>query len=358
MITSHAGGHRRVAAALKGLAVAGAVALGLVGCSSGSSSASSEGAASYGDLNVQLSWILNEEFAGEYFATQNGYFTDAGFSTVNLIPGPSTGAAELVSGSADVALSDAMSIAAAIQNEQAPLKIIGATYQKNPFTILSLKDGANIQEPSDMIGKKIGVQDSNTSLFNALLAANGISQDEVTVVPVQYDPKVLEDGEVDGWVGYVTNEEITVKNDGYDVQSMPYADAGLPFVAETVTVTDDSIANNREMLKAFLKAEIQGWTDNVNDPEAGALLAVNDFGKDQNLDEDSSIEGNTAQVNDLVTSDETKENGLFTISDSLQDETIASLAAGGISVTKDQLFDMSLLDEVYQENPDLKSYEK
>jgi hypothetical protein len=55
-----------------------------------------------------------------------------------------------------------------------------------------------------MVDKKIGVQDSNTSLFQALLAANDISPDDLTIVPVQYDPSVLVNGEVDGFVAYLT----------------------------------------------------------------------------------------------------------------------------------------------------------
>ena len=43
--------------------------------------------------------------------------------------------------------SDAASIGAAIAEQDAPLKIIGATFQKNPFTILSLADGGDIAHP-------------------------------------------------------------------------------------------------------------------------------------------------------------------------------------------------------------------
>ena len=111
--------------------------------------------------------------------TREGYYTDAGFDSVTLVPGPSTGAAELISGSADVALSDAVSIGSVVASEGAPLKIIGTTYQKNPFTVLSLADGGDIATPEDLIGKKIGVQDSNTALFKALLAANDIEESEL-----------------------------------------------------------------------------------------------------------------------------------------------------------------------------------
>jgi ABC-type nitrate/sulfonate/bicarbonate transport system substrate-binding protein len=344
---------RRTAATA--IAAAGIV-LALAGCA-GATPADGD-SDSYGDLDLQLSWVKNEEFAGEFFADSKGYYTDAGFDSVNLTAGPSTGSAELLSGSTDVALSDAISIGTVIDSEQAPLKIIGATFQKNPFTILSLADGGNIATPDDLKGKKIGVQASNTSLFEALLEANGIDKSDVTVVPVDYDPSVLVNGDVDGFVAYLTNESITVAAKGLAVTNLPFADNGLPFVAETFAVTDETIADDREKLKAFLVAEIKGWTDAVNDPEAGAKLAVNEYGKDLGLDETTSIAGAKVTTESLVTSDETAENGLFTISDDLQKQTLATLKKAGIDVSGDDLFDLSLLAEVYKENPELVAYAK
>lgn len=334
-----------------------ALVLLVVSACGGSAKDSSPGSG-LGEVKLQLSWIKNEEFAGEYFADSKGYFTAAGISKVVMTPGPSTGAAELLSGKADVALSDSASVGAVIAKEQAPLKIIGATYQKNPFTILSLKDRGNIAKPADMKGKKIGVQDSNTALFKALLAANGIAEGDVTVVPVQYDPSVLINGQVDGFVAYLTNEAVTVAAQGHPVTNLPFADNGLPFVAETFTVTEQTLTERRALLKAFLTAEIKGWADNIADPAAGSKLAVETYGKDQNLDLTNSIAGNTAQVTKLVVSDETKTHGLFTISDALKAQTVASLEKAGIKVTADQLFDTSILDEIYAGDPSLKALGK
>lgn len=355
--------HRRVLTAIAGAAVA-ALALSACGSDGGSdattdasadSSAESE-TESFGDLAVQLSWIKNEEFAGEFFALEKGYYTEAGLGEVTLTPGPSTGAAELISGTTDVALTDAVSIGSVVASEGAPLKIIGTTFQKNPFTVLSLADGGNILTPADLVGKKIGVQDSNTALFMALLAANDIDPASLEIVPVQYDPAPLKSGEVDGFIAYLTNEAITVEADGFPTANLPFADNGLPFVAESVAVTDEAIANDREKLKAFLVAEIRGWTDAVNDPEEGARLAYEVYGADLDLTPENSIAGAIAQATLLVVSDETAENGLFTISEELQASTIDSLAGAGIELEASDLFDLSLLDEVYEENPDLIAY--
>jgi ABC-type nitrate/sulfonate/bicarbonate transport system substrate-binding protein len=336
-------------------AVAAAASLALAACASGDDApAEGEG---LGDLTVQLSWIKNAEFAGEFMADSKGYYADAGFGEVTLNAGPGATENLVASGKADFGLTNAVTVGQVVANEDAPIKIVGTTFQKNPFTILSLKDGADIATIEDLKGKKIGVQDGgNGLLFSALLAANGLTEDDVEIVPVQYDPQPLVNGEVDGFLAYVTNESIIVEAQGEEVTNLLFADNGLPFVAETITVTDDAIANNREALKAFLVAEIKGWTMAVNDPEAGAKLAVEDYGKDLDLNLENSIAGATEQAEALVVSDETAENGLFTISDALQEATIKSLAGAGITLEASDLFDLSLLAEVYEENPDLIAY--
>lgn len=111
------------------------------------------------------------------------------------------------------------------------------------------------------------------------------------------------------------------------------------------------------MVKAFLKAEIQGWNDAYADRDAGYDLIQNKYGKDSGQTEAKTKAGYDAQMK-LVSTPETEQNGLFTISDDLKAQTIASLKAAGIDLTEDQLFDTSLLDEVYSENPSLKDYTK
>lgn len=346
MTTSKLSLKGRITALSASLAVA---ALALTGCAPAAEKAD------FGDLNIQLSWIKNSEFAGEFYAVENGYYTDAGFSSVNLVAGPAATEAEVLSGNALVGIANPISAAPIILNEGAPLKIIGTTYQKNPFTILSLKEGANIATIQDLIGKRIGVQAGpNETLFDALLKANGIDASKVTKVPVQYDPAPLVNGEVDGFLAYVTNESFVVEDQGYPVTNLLFADNGLPFVTESFVVTQDSIDNNRAALKAFLKATILGWKDSIANPDGGADLALNTYGADLGLNAAKEYYQSKTQNEILVQTDETRENGLFTISDAMIAQNIATLKASGYTITAEQLFDMSLLAEVYAENPDLK----
>ena len=362
MAPSHNFVLRRIGVAAASTAMA---ALVLTGCAAADEPAAPGEAASYGEISVQYSWIKNEEFAGEFYAEENGYYDEAGFDKVIGVSGPDTGVAKLLSGTVQVALSDAASVGAAISEQEAPLKIIGATFQKNPFTILSLADGGNIATPADLIGKKIGVQDSNASVFSAILAANDISPDQVEVVPVDFDPTPLMNGEVDGFMAYLTNEAITVEMEGYEVTNLAYADNGLPYVAEAITVTQQYLDENPDLVKAFLIAEIKGWTDTFTQPTDDTVTKVTEhynasaaagdltFGE---LDPAKVKAGLEAQAA-LISTPETEANGLFTISDELKAQSIASLAAAGWELEVDDLFDTTILDEIYTENPELKNYQ-
>jgi ABC-type nitrate/sulfonate/bicarbonate transport system substrate-binding protein len=346
--------------AVHGGALLAAAALVLAGCGSsddeGGSSSSAEG---LGDIAVQFSWIKNAEFAGEFIADDAGYYSEAGIGKVNFLAGPVAQEEIVATGKAQFGLSNAVSTAAAISNSQFPLKIVGATYQKNPFSILSLADKGNIKTPQDLIGKKIGVQDPNLSLFKALLAANNIDENQVTIVPNGFDISPLEDKKIDGLVAYITNESLLVKGHGFDTVDLSFADNGLPFVAESVITTDEILKSKPDLVKAFLEAEIKGWRD-ACDGEAGymkgAELAVNKYGKDLDppLELDKEVDQATQQCESLVKTNETKTNGIFTISDDLIDANMKSLSAAGIDLDADALFDMGPLTELLEEKPELK----
>ena len=348
--------HSRHPHALRAAALLSAAALVLAGCGSSDNSGGSSSSSSddLGDITVQLSWIKNSEFAGEFMADSKGYYKDAGFKKVTLTPGPTSTENLVASGKATFGLSNSVSTAQAIANEQAPLKVVGTTYQKNPFTILSIANKGNIKTPQDMIGKKIGVQAPNATLFDALLKANGIDKSKVKIVPVQFDPSVLTDGQVDGFLAYVTNESIIVQDKGFKVTNLPFADNGLPFVAESIIATDQTIKEKPDVVKAFLEAEIKGWKDACADPSAGAKLAVDDYGKGLKLEMDKELKQAQLQCSDLIATDETKANGTFTISDKMKAENIATLKNAGVKITSDQLFDTSILDKLLKAKPDLK----
>ncbi|MCM6774789.1 ABC transporter substrate-binding protein [Nocardia sp. CDC159] len=342
--------------ALSGLALGGAGLLAACGgdSTSGNSNGTTPDGSKYGTVAIQLSWLKNIEFAGEYFADSKGYYREAGFGSVNLIAGGAASTsveAGLDTGKIWLGMSAPQTTAPAVL-DGLPAKIVGTTYQKNPFCIVS-SAAKPMLTPREMKGRKIGVQDTNQLIFNALLAANGMQPSDVQIVPAQFDPTPLANGEVDGWVSYVTNEPITLEAKGFETAHFLFADYGLPLTAETLTVRQETIDSERDKLKAFLAAEIRGWKDAVANPAESARLAVEVYGKDQRLNLAEQIQQAKAQ-NDLVVSADTRANGLFTMTDQLIAANIEALAKAKINIKAEQLFDLSVLRELLAERPDLK----
>ncbi len=358
---------RRGAAGGAGLALLGTGGMSAFLAACGSSSKSSSGSSGttsppagkkdLGELVFQLSWIKNVEFAGEYIADNKGYYKDEGFSKVTLLSGgPTVQQDSVVQGGKALVCISAPDITSAAINQGAELVSIGAQYQKNPFAVMSLAT-APIATPQDMIGKKIGVQATNEAVWNAFLKANAIDPSKITKVPVQFNPQPLVDKQVDGWFSFVTNEPNLLKTQGVATTTFLLADYKYPLVSETYVVKKSSLsdADTRAKVKAMLRADIKGWQQNLKDPTLGATLAATDYGKDQKLTVAEQTLESTSE-NLLISTSDTMANGLFTITDALIEENISTLALAGITITKDKLFDMSVLSEVYSENPELKTY--
>jgi len=324
-----------------------------------SSGGSSSSGKSFGALNFQLSWIKNVEFAGMYIARDKGYYTANGFSSVNLIGGGPNVPQDAVVAAGDKAFigtSDPLITAAAIVSKESPAKliVIGAQYQKSPFCITSLATSP-IKVPGDMKGKKIGVQDVNTNIWEAFLKVNNIADSDLTTVPVQFSTAPLVEGQVDGYFSFVTNEPLEVTyQTKKETATMLLSDYGLPLASQHYIVNTDVLKSDRDKIKAALKSEVMGWRDALKDAALGAHLTVTNSDKADNLEEAEQLLESKAQ-NELILTSDTKANGIFTISDDLVAKTIETLGKTGTSITADKLYDLSLIKEIYSENPDLKA---
>ncbi|MGZ4728973.1 MAG: ABC transporter substrate-binding protein [Acidimicrobiales bacterium] len=353
-----------------GLVVVGGGASSLLAaCSSDSKTTSSTGTsaaaggsgtvapASLGKLSYQLSWVKNVEFAGSYIADSSGYYKANGFDTVDLIAGGQGVTQDaVVAENKALICTSAPDITGSAIVQGAEIIAIGAQYQKNPFCILSVATNP-INTPQDMIGKTIGVQSTNQSVWTAFLKANDIQESQLTTVPAGFDPTPVTDpaSGIDGWFSFVTNEPIAIKEKGFEPVSFLLNDYNYPLVSQIYVTQKSSLDSKRDMLKAFLKSEIQGWHDSLKDPAKGAQLTVDVYGKDGGLNVDEQTLESQAQ-NKLILDDRTKTEGIFTIADDELAATMSTLDAVGIALKATDLFDLSVLEEVYAENPDLKVY--
>lgn len=325
------------------------LALGLASCSA----PAGDGEGSHGDLALQLSFVKNSQNIGEYIADSEGYYLDEGFTSVDLIAGPTAVEASVASGKADVGFSTALTAANVISKEKMPVKIVGSVYQRNAFTILSIDGPDAIRTPADLEGARIGVTAGTAQIIvEALARANDIDPASITFVPAEGNPALLTGGEVDGYFGLDTNERIVLEQQGAEIVSLPLAENGLPFAGTSFIVTDEAIAKDRERIKAFLLAEIQGWTKAIADPQEGVELALEEYGSDLGLNPEKEAAQAELQT-DYVYPESIRETGLFLLTPDQIDANIEAIGYAGVDIDAEDLFDMSLLEEIYEENPEL-----
>ncbi len=221
-------------------------------------------------ISFQLGWLTNTEFAGSYLAASKGYYAKGGLA-VKILPGEGVDVEGIVgAGKALVGDSNADTCSAAVA-QGADLKIIGAKYQKNPFCMISSAKKP-ITTPEELIGKKVGINAYNFTGWSTFLAVNGIPASKVHTVNEGYTsgPEPLADGEVDAWMGFITNEPTVLELKGFPVHTFLLAEFGYEVYADIYETTSTAIAQHKDELVEFLRAEREGWEADMAKPRGRA----------------------------------------------------------------------------------------
>ena len=218
-------------------------------------------------VNMQLGWLASNGILGEVVAKRMGYYKELGIE-LNVTPGgPGVdGVASVAAGRAQVGhLSSSPSLMLA-RSAGIPVKAFAAGYQKHPFTYFSMNKNP-IRTPKDMIGKTIATQPTAVILLRALLAKNGIAEDQVEVVKMGSDMSQLMTGRVAAVTGWMTNTN-ALKILGKERVDMMLWDAGIQLYANVYYATDDMLSKHADVLTRFLTGSARGWGFARKNPEA------------------------------------------------------------------------------------------
>jgi ABC-type nitrate/sulfonate/bicarbonate transport system substrate-binding protein len=171
-------------------------------------------------------------------------------------------------------------------------------------------------------------------------------------VPVQFDPAPLVNGDVDAFASFLTSQPIQLKRQGVETETFLLADFGYGLWADAFVVSEETLADKdkRAHLVNLMRASVRGWQDAVKDPARGVKLAVDKYGKSLQLNADEQLLTAQSFV-PLIETPETKANGLLTMSKDGIEANIRTMNAVGITTTADELFDTTVLADVFQGKP-------
>lgn len=330
---------------LQGMGVAGAAAL--TGSMFGIGAANAAG--EY-EVTMQLGWLASNGILGEVAADKLGYYKDAGLSLKIVAGGPNIdGVASVASGRANLgSISSSPSLMLA-RAAGIPIKCIAAGYQQHPFTYFSLTDNP-VMKPQDLIGKKVATQGTARILLRALLAKNGISEDDVEVSVMGGDMAALMTGQVDVMTGWNTNiNALSVLGDKR--VDMTLWDAGIQLYANPFYVTDETLANHHDKVENIIRVSAKGWGWVHDNPEKAVEYLVERY---PNLDMAAELKA-VGLIIDFSFNKNTAKSGWGTMTRdnwAAQIETYDNLGQFESGAPKlDDLVDFSILEATAADRP-------
>lgn len=255
-------------------------------------------------VNMQLGWLASNGLLGEVTAMKKGFYAGEGVELEITPGGPNVdGVAGVASGRATLGETSSSPSVMLARSAGIPVKAFAAGYQKHPFTYFSLADNP-IREPKDMIGKTIATQPTAFILARALLAKNGISEDQVKLVNMGSDMNQLLTGQADAVTGWLTNTNaLKILGDGR--VDMMLWDTGIQLYANVYYAADQTINETPEVLEKFVRASALGWGYARENPEEAVRILVETY---PNLDLESEMEA-VSSVLGFSFGDVTEEHG-------------------------------------------------
>jgi hypothetical protein len=132
-----------------------------------------------------------------------------------------------------------------------------------------------------------------------VMGVNNITDDQIIVTEIPYGGKWLlaESGNVSAVQCYTIDEPIGVKSTyGVDPQVLKLSDFGLQSTAQTIVVSEETLANRGDLVKAVLGAVFKGWEDALADKAAAATIVVENYVEEGSVYKDVAYQTQTLEL--------------------------------------------------------------
>jgi NitT/TauT family transport system substrate-binding protein len=177
-------------------------------------------------------------------------------------------------GTADFGVNTGAGVVAA-RSQGLPITAIATIQRRYPLVFMTLAE-SGITRPHDFPGHTVRTLAPGGSAvaFQALMTRLGLDPDSVREVDVGYDLAPFLAGEVDIYPCYLTNEVLTARQQGYEVNLILPDDYGVHLYGDVLVTTDQMIEENPDLVLRFLRATLRGWRWAVENPEEAGPLAL------------------------------------------------------------------------------------
>jgi NitT/TauT family transport system substrate-binding protein len=224
-----------------------------------------------------LDFIPLGRHAPWYAALAQGYFKEEGLD-VSIIP--SQGTAQTIqaveSGIANMAFVDVPSVVLA-RAGGSKLRMVAVNYQKAPYAIFSLSNGANVTQPKQLEGLTLGsgAGSFTPKVIEGFMAQKGLDPSKLKITNVAPPARatMLLSGQVPAIEFFVMAKpglEAGAKDAKTELRTFLLSDQGLDLYSNGIAVTEDYLARNPEVVRGFVRAGLKGWKFALANPQKAA----------------------------------------------------------------------------------------
>src|ERR1700722_8907189 len=224
-----------------------------------------------------LDFIPLGRHAPWYAALAQGYYKDEGLD-VSIIP--AQGTAQVIqaveSGTANIGFVDVPSVVIARGNGS-KLKMLAVNYEKAPYAVFTLSNGANVTEPKQLEGLNLGsgAGSFTPKVIQGFMSQKGLDPSKLTISNVAPPARasMLLSGQIPALEFFVMSQpglEAGARGSNTELRTLLLADHGLELYGNGVAATEDYISKNPDVLKRFIRASLKGWKFALAYPDKAA----------------------------------------------------------------------------------------
>ncbi len=230
-------------------------------------------------LSFVLDWTPNTNHTGLYAAQELGFYAEEGIE-LDIQQPPEGGAEALVAaGKADFAVSFQDSIAPAYtQTNPLPVTSIAAIINHNTSGIISLKS-SGIDSPKGLEGKRYATWSLpvEQAVMKNVMEADGADYSKLELIPSTVtDVMTALQTDIDAvWIFYAW-DGVAAQVAGLETNYWNFADINpvFDYYSPTIIAADKMLAEDPEIVKAFLRATAKGYQYAIDQPDAAADILL------------------------------------------------------------------------------------
>ncbi|MFP3914282.1 MAG: ABC transporter substrate-binding protein, partial [Actinomycetota bacterium] len=226
----------------------------------------------------------NLPFVGAYVADELGYFAEEGLEvTIQHSAGGGEHLQLLAAGEVDVTTQDAAVLLERRVEPGLPLVSIALIGQSGQQAFVALAE-SGIETPADWVGRRVGYKGTPPPDLFAILDAAEVDPEDVELINVGFDPRILTEGQVDVYPVFKSNEPNILRSWGFELNLWDAADYGAPTLGLTYVATEEAVASRPDDLRAFLNAAIRGIEYARENPAEAVEIVMSHVGDEGDPD--------------------------------------------------------------------------